>query len=617
MLNTKIDAAAITLAEMLDGKKFTIDDFQREYKWEQKHISQLIEDLYTAFFNNYKVGHSREDVETYNVYYMGPVVLSSKDAKLSIIDGQQRLTSMTLLLMYLNNLQGEMEGKEPVETLIYSEKFGNKSYNMQIPERINCLNALFSTGTYELDEEADDESVQNLIDRYEDVKELFPEELKGNLLPFFISWLKEKLTFVKIVTYSEENAYTIFETMNDRGLNLTPTDMLKGYLLSKIKNLKKKTEVNNDWKKRIANLHEWSQVEDLDFFKAWLRAKYADTIRPGRQGSFNEDFEKIGTTFHMWLKDKRHLAGLDKDADFLAFTEETFPFYAKLYLKIRDAREALQPGLENIYAMDWFPIASSLGNPLLMAPILESDNEETQNKKLQIVAHFLDCLAVYRSANQRTLGQSSLRYTMYSWVKEIRNKPVKELAQILKEKIDDFDVSLDGIYRFTMNQQNKRFVKYFLGRLSAYVDKNSGATSGLREYMTMPNGIPFEIEHIWADIYEYQKAEFDQKTDFQWYRNTLGGLVLLPRGTNQSFNKDPYGKKLPHYLKQNLLVQSLHPDCYAKNPNFTNWLTASGLPFNPHTDFKKKDIEERTHLYKLMAEKIWSSDKLLELAQSF
>ena len=78
-----------------------------------------------------------------------------------------------------------------------------------------------------------DESVQNMLDRYTEIGTLFPDSLKGETALMFIDWLKEKVVFVEILAYSDENAYTIFETMNDRGLNLTPTEMLKGYLLHK------------------------------------------------------------------------------------------------------------------------------------------------------------------------------------------------------------------------------------------------------------------------------------------------------------------------------------------------------------------------------------------------
>jgi hypothetical protein len=59
---------------------------------------------------------------------------------------------------------------------------------------------------------------------------------------------------VEIVAYSDENAYTIFETMNDRGLNLTPSEMLKGFLLSRFHQGDKRQKANELWKKAMMDL---------------------------------------------------------------------------------------------------------------------------------------------------------------------------------------------------------------------------------------------------------------------------------------------------------------------------------------------------------------------------
>ena len=82
--------------------------------------------------------------------------------------------------------------------------------------------------------------------------------------------------------------------------------MLKGYLLSKMDSDDKKIELNELWKKRITELREIFKEEDLEFFKSWLRSKYAQTIRPGKKGSANEDFEKIASRFHSWVRDNKN-----------------------------------------------------------------------------------------------------------------------------------------------------------------------------------------------------------------------------------------------------------------------------------------------------------------------
>jgi uncharacterized protein with ParB-like and HNH nuclease domain len=139
----KIDADDRTVFEVLNERKYTVDYFQREYSWEQKHIEQLVTDLTSGFLDAYSAGDPRQAVEHYNNYYLGPFVVSSKNGMKSIIDGQQRLTSLTLFLIYLNNLQKTIGSKESIEPLVFSEKFGQKSFNIQVEERKNCLEKLF------------------------------------------------------------------------------------------------------------------------------------------------------------------------------------------------------------------------------------------------------------------------------------------------------------------------------------------------------------------------------------------------------------------------------------------------------------------------------------------
>jgi uncharacterized protein with ParB-like and HNH nuclease domain len=105
-----------------------------------------------------------------------------------------------------------------------------------------------------------------LIERYNDIQEQFLPYLQEKALPYFIDWLIDNIIMVEIKTHSDETAYLIFETMNDRGLNLTSSEMLKAYLLSGIE-LDKKSEVNELWKSEITKLQEFGKDQDLEFFK--------------------------------------------------------------------------------------------------------------------------------------------------------------------------------------------------------------------------------------------------------------------------------------------------------------------------------------------------------------
>jgi uncharacterized protein with ParB-like and HNH nuclease domain len=610
-LNNKIEAHDRSITEVLDDKKYTVDYFQREYKWEERHIEQLVSDLTSSFLNEYRPEHKRKDIENYNSYYLGPFVVSVKDGQRSIIDGQQRLTSLTLLLIYLNNLQKELGLSEKLESLIFSEKYGEMSFNIQVDERISCMESLFKAGEYEA-KETDDESTLNMVSRYGDIEKAFPEEIKNHLLPFFIDWLKYNVILVEIIAYSDENAYTIFETMNDRGLNLTPTEMLKGFILSKFENSKKRQKANEFWKAVMQEIHIYDKDEDQRFIQAWFRAQYAETIRPGKAGSKNEDFEKIGTRFHSWFRDNLDKVGIEQDDSegFQSFVDKDFKFFLNAYKHILTAERKLTEALQHVFYIRRWGIANSLSYPLLLASLKPTDNSDTVLEKIDLVARYIETFVVRRSINFRKFASSSIRYTMYTLVKEIRRTEVYELKAILKRKLDEMEEPWIGVQNFRLHGQNRVFVKFLLSRITSYIEQQSGLNSSFEKYYHNPGGKSFEVEHILADKYASHKEEFEQESDFQEYRNRIGALVLLPRGTNQSYGAKSYDEKLNHYIKENLLVQSLCPLTYQNNPNFLSMKNKLALPFKFHEEFRRADISDRQKLYQAICESIWGTKYL-------
>ncbi len=130
-----------------------------------------------------------EEVMNYGFYYMGCIICTGGSVK-KIIDGQQRLTSLTLLIIYLNNLQKETVKDEdllvPLDDMIYSKAFSKKSFNIDVADRGTCMQALLQKDeTYV----PVNESSQNMLDRYQDIEDIFPDELKGEALPYFITLL--------------------------------------------------------------------------------------------------------------------------------------------------------------------------------------------------------------------------------------------------------------------------------------------------------------------------------------------------------------------------------------------------------------------------------------------
>ena len=186
---SNINAITRNIRDLLDNKKYSIEYYQREYRWGEEQIVELLTDLEEKFFEDYENNHQRTNVKNYPPYFLGSIILVDKDTQTFVIDGQQRLTSLTLLLIYIYRKFGDDDQKQNLLNLIYSDTYGEKNFNLNIDDRTECLEKLMNEGAYETKED-DNESVKNLVDRYEDIENNFSEELT-NVLPLFADWLKE------------------------------------------------------------------------------------------------------------------------------------------------------------------------------------------------------------------------------------------------------------------------------------------------------------------------------------------------------------------------------------------------------------------------------------------
>lgn len=597
---------AKTVRELLKGVKYSIDYYQREYKWHEKQIRELVDDLSDKFLEEYQPTHARNKVADYPHYFLGSIIISKKESVGYIVDGQQRLTSLTLLLVFLRNLQKDHSEKVNVDELIFSERYGQKSFNLHVDERTPAMDALYEGQPFDVTDRP--ESVQNLVQRYRDLEVYFPEELRDASLPYFIDWLLENVHLVEITAYSDDDAYTIFETMNDRGLSLSPTDMLKGYLLANIDEAKR-TAANTRWRDRIRELNDSGKEVEADCFKAWLRSQYATKIRERKKGAKPEDFDRIGTEFHRWLRDAAPAVGLKQSDDFFRFIDRDFDFYSRQYLRFIDAAERPVSGLEHVLynAQQGF----TLQYMLLLAPLRPDDPEPVVIRKAGLVAEYLDILLTWRLWNFRTTAYSTMQYAMFGVMRDIRGLALDALAHKLHEFLTKEDETFASNDRLRMHQQNRYALHRILARLTDYVETHAGQPSRYLDYVS-EGKTRYEVEHIWADHPERHTAEFPHPADFAEHRNRIGGLLLLPKSFNASYGDLTYSEKLPHYNTQNLLARSLHSQCYDHNPGFLRFKENSGLPFVACETFNKADLEARSLLYQQIAERIWNPENLLK-----
>lgn len=201
--------------------ELTLPEYQRPYRWTVRSSNTLFTDIYNAFKSN---------AEEYRV---GTVILHKDNGKYSIVDGQQRLTTLSIMLYCLE------DHKSPL------------------------LNGKYA----ELSNEA-------IVNNY-DVLTDWIQELSDNERSEYTEFLLNKCTIVKIVTDSVQEAFQFFDSQNSRGKELAPHDLLKSYHLREMSSKDEVSKVNiiNQWENR--NQNELSQLFESYLFPLiqWYKGK--------------------------------------------------------------------------------------------------------------------------------------------------------------------------------------------------------------------------------------------------------------------------------------------------------------------------------------------------------
>lgn len=602
----KIEGSPKSLKQLLQNTKYSIHYYQREYMWQRKHIEELIDDLTSEFLDYYVPGDDRKDVQDYGAYFMGSIVLAGREN--AIIDGQQRFSSLTLLLMYLNNrLRSLGQNYSMIEQMIFSEAYGTKSFNINVEDQADCMNAIFNDQPFDTTNVG--ESVKNLYGRYTDIIDVFPnDDITDNMLLHFCDWLAEKVFFIEIVATTEQDAHKVFVTMNDRGLSLTSTEMLKGYLLSEIKDDSKREKLNNIWKDKVLSLKKDDDKGDETFIKAWLRAQYAETIRETKAGAVNQDFDIIGGSFHKWVRDERDKLGLSTTDDFELFIMK-FSKFADVYRKIREAENTFAEETKYIYYNA--QVNFTLQPQLLLAPICYEDTWPVIIEKMNLVARFIDLLITARVTNYRSVDYSTIKNYVFNVTKNIRRCSIDVLKARLKAQSDNlaYDPAA-AIPELRLNSFTKKYIKNMLARITGYIEEQTGVASNYCNYMNTQTKNPFEIEHIITDHYEWFTSEYSDQEEFRRWRNSFGALLLLHKSINASLNDSKYDYKLSKYCSNegNIYTESLGDQAYQNNPKFKKFIADNGLGFKPYAQFGKAEITERIQLLVQLVNLVWNAE---------
>ena len=610
-----------TLETILTRGKFEVDYYQREYRWGRKQIEQMLMDFYDTFRQYYDpTNHGApSEVQGYGYCYMGSIICTSENTR-KIIDGQQRLTSLSLLLIYLRNLQNQLTGipylpVKQMDDLIYKDNFGTMSFNLDVPERNDCMQALWDQNRAYTSE---NESNKNLLARYSDIEELFPDDLKGEALPYFIYWLKGKVLLLEIDTPSEDEAHTIFLTMNDRGLSLNSAEMLKAYIIQQVDEADRES-VNKVWQQnitRIKNAFDSQtsgviKAEDVDFISAWLRAKYANSIRETKKGAEDRDFELLGEKFHNWVRlNARTEMQLTQPKQYKELVTIEMSLMTSLYLRIKAYSDKLTLGYEAVFYNAHRDITYQ--NYFILASVRVDDSPEVVDQKIKLVSTFIDIFASTRIFNYKKVNWNSNKSLLFRVLCQIRNQDAKTIGIKLFSTLQRMNEKLDAIKDFELNQFTGRYMLHMLARLTDYVNVQMGLASQFATYVDRNPKTSYDIEHILPNDYASYKDMFNDEEDFNNNRRKFGNLILLTSDHNRSYQAMPYEQKVVQYAGDNILAQSLYNGTYQNNPQFLRLAGMYG--FKPYDRFDKTAIRDRLQVYTQLAKAIWDSTQIKELA---
>lgn len=271
-VNNLLDTSTVSLSDIVgNGKTYNVPPYQRDYSWRRDHW----EDLWNDILNIDSEG---------SVHYMGSIVLQNMgDKKYHVIDGQQRFSTLTLIVLaiirQLNALiEKEIdieENKERVE-LLQKKFIGDKdpgsltySSKLKLNENNNSFfqsNLLvFRPPTNVNTLHDSDKLIWQAYNFFAGkIAEHFDGVVSGEKITNFLNkHIAEKLMFIQIVVEDELSAYTVFETLNSRGVGLTVTDLLKNYLFS-VSTKVDLPHVKNKWRKIV-------DIVGLDQFPTFLR----------------------------------------------------------------------------------------------------------------------------------------------------------------------------------------------------------------------------------------------------------------------------------------------------------------------------------------------------------
>ena len=520
---------------MGNGLRYEIPKFQRDYSWEAEHWDDLWQDIRALLAD--------ED----NEHYMGYLVLqTSNNKEFQIIDGQQRLTTMSLLILSTLKCLKELvdSGIEAENNLKRKDSLLNSYIGYVDPV------TLISNNKLKLNRNSDDYYKQHLVllkelplrntnSSEKQMRECFnwyydrikKEFNTGESLAAFIDNIVDKLFFTVIEVTDQLNAFKVFETLNARGVQLSSADLLKNYLFFVVDETKPHIseieELENIWSKIVGKLGEQK-------FEDYLRYYW---------NSINKSVGKK----NLFKNVKGNIKSKEQVFELIRNLNDT----ADLYLAIQNP--------EDEFWRDKPEIRKSLKELKLF-------------QIRQINSLFLSALRNLEVENFRKLAKIcsviSFRYNIIGGLnpnaqEDVYNTVALKISSNKRFEVADFqsiyvsDLNFENDFstkEFKNTTRNHKIVKYILSKIEVYQHKNE----------IDPESDLFTIEHILPENADDTWGNFTfEEINRSVYR--MGNLTLLERKLNREAGQKGYVEKIVLFAQSNSELTKTLPD------NFNTW----------------------------------------------
>ncbi len=514
----RISGAEYALSKIFSSEfDFVIPSYQRPYAWGSEQVSELFDDLL-----------SFSDTVGEESYFLGSIVLI-KDENIpqsEVIDGQQRLTTLTILLAAAACAHGGAN-KEDIKP--YINEPGKRMEGIEAKPRLSLrerdrdffskyVQGLSFTSLFELDPlSLDNESQQNIQTH---AKYLL-NEIETRLptaedVESFVNFVLTRCYLVAVSTPSQESAFRVFSVMNSRGLDLQHTDIIKADVIGQMKTDADRNKYNKKWEDMEVELGRSSFSELFSYIRMiYAKVKAKKTV----------------------LQDFRELV-LPKHQNPAELIDGVLKPYADALVDIKSSTFASKEHAEEINDhlkwlnridnSDWVPPAMLFMNKMRGKPPILLDFF----KKLERLASYMH--ATRYNVNERIDVYAKL-------IEQIeKSTSISDLLELHfdKKSKNEFRNALDGdIYSLTPRRRN-----YLILRLDSFI--SDGAATYDPKLLTIEHVLPQSVENDseWAEWWP------DRDVRDAWVHR-LANLVPLNKKRNSAAQNYDFARKRDVYFK--------------------------------------------------------------------